>query len=366
MNINEQQIYEALKTVEDPDLKRDLVTLNMIKNVEVSDGRAAFTVELTTPACPLKDEIEQNCKQAIQNHVSADLQVDIEMTSNVTSKRESKDLLPGVKNIIAVASGKGGVGKSTVSANLATGLAQDGAKVGLIDADIYGPSVPTMFGLQNQRPEVEKHDDKHYILPLEKHGVKLLSIGFLVDDTQAVVWRGPMVSSAVKQFVSDCIWGELDYLILDLPPGTGDIHLTVVQTMPVTGAVIVTTPQEVALSDARKAVGMFQMDQVKVPVVGVVENMSYFVPAEFPDYKYNIFGEGGGQKVADEYQIPLLAQIPLVQSIRESGDEGVPAVIGGHQLTKEAFANLSINTAQSIAIRNANLDSTEKVEITYQ
>jgi ATP-binding protein involved in chromosome partitioning len=246
------------------------------------------------------------------------------------------------------------VGKSTVSVNLAVSLARQGAKVGLIDADILGPSIPTMMGLRGKRPEVRLIKDKHYIIPLEADGVKVLSLGFLIDERQAVVWRGPMVTSALKQFVTDCIWGKLDYLIIDMPPGTGDVHLTIAQTVQLTGAIIVTTPQEVALADARKAVSMFRLDNINVPIVGVVENMSYFTPAELPENKYYLFGKDGGKRLADEYEIPFLGQLPIVQSIREGGDEGKPASIyDQNPIVTEAFDKLAQQVAQQVAIRNA-------------
>jgi len=254
-----------------------------------------------------------------------------------------------------VASGKGGVGKSTVSVNLAMALVKQGAKVGLIDADIYGPSIPTMLGVRGKRPEVRLIKDKNYIVPLEVNGLKVLSIGLLVDDKQAIVWRGAMVSSALKQFVTDCLWGKLDYLIIDTPPGTGDVHLTMIQTVQVTAAVIVTTPQEVALADARKALSMFRLDTINVPILGIVENMAYFTPAELPENKYYLFGKEGGKKLAEEYEMPLLAQVPIVQSVREGGDNGIPIMLT-YQTDNPAyiaFEQLGTNVAQQIAIRNA-------------
>jgi ATP-binding protein involved in chromosome partitioning len=262
-------------------------------------------------------------------------------------------VLPGVKNIIAVVSGKGGVGKSTVSANLALALSKQGAKVGLMDADIYGPSVPIMFGVRGMRPFMENIDGKDKILPLEQHGIKLISIGLLVDEKSAVVWRGPMASSAIKQFVTDVHWGELDYLVIDMPPGTGDIHLTLVQTIPVTGVVVVTTPQEVALADAKKAIAMFNQTQLKVPIIGLVENMSWFTPEELPENKYYIFGKDGGRNLADQLDLNFLGQIPLVQSIREGGDKGLPAIIGDNSITAEAFAAFADETIRAIAVANA-------------
>jgi ATP-binding protein involved in chromosome partitioning len=276
---------------------------------------------------------------------------------------DNKNVLSGVKNIIAVVSGKGGVGKSTVSANLALALSANGAKVGLMDADIYGPSVHIMFGVRGERPMMREVDGKGLIVPLERYGIKLLSIGLLVDEKQAVVWRGPMVSSAIKQFVNDVDWGELDYLILDMPPGTGDIHLTVVQNIPVTGVIVVTTPQLVALADAKKGIAMFSQAGLKVPVIGLVENMSYFTPEELPGKKFYIFGKDGGKNLADEYDIPLLGQIPIVQNIREGGDIGVPVMISDDEITKQAFIDFAANAARGISMRNAQLPPTEVTEV---
>ncbi len=362
MAITQDNIIKALSKVQDPDLKKDLVTLNMIKDVSIDGNAVYFTVVLTTPACPLKELIKNNCIDAIHKDVGADLQVFPTMTSDVTSTRDTAPLLPGVKNIIAIASGKGGVGKSTVSANLAVSLAQSGAKVGLIDADIFGPSIPTMFNCEHEQPEVKEVNGKNIIVPIEQYGIKLISIGFLTPPDNAVVWRGPMASSALKQFIGDTDWGELDYLLIDLPPGTSDIHLTMVQTIPVTGAVIVTTPQKVALADAQKAVGMFKQPQINVPILGLVENMAYFTPEELPENKYFIFGEGGGNKLCEKYDIPFLGHIPLVQSIRESGDSGYPASMK-EGVTSDAFKDISEKLARQIAIRNANVAGTTKVEM---
>jgi ATP-binding protein involved in chromosome partitioning len=363
MKYTDSDILKALSTVDDPDIKRDLVSLNMIKDIRISDSRISFTVVLTTPACPLKEKIRRDCEEAVEKVVGKEVEIDIHMTSSVTSLRDNAPLLPQVKNIIAVASGKGGVGKSTVTTNLAVALAQSGAKVGLIDADIFGPSIPLMFNCEHEQPSVKVVNGKNLIIPLEQYGVKLLSIGFLTPPDSAVVWRGPMASSALKQFISDAIWGELDYLFIDLPPGTSDIHLTLVQTVPVTGAVIVTTPQKVAMADANKGMAMFKQPQINVPIFGVVENMAYFTPEELPDHKYYIFGEGGGQNLADKYNVPLLGQIPLVQSIRESGDSGLPAVLK-EGITATAFKELAETVARQIAIRNANFGQTKKVELT--
>src|SRR6187431_2690948 len=276
-----EKILEALSNVQEPDLGKDLVTLNMVKDIEINGNDVSFTVVLTTPACPLKDMIGNACVNAIKILVNKEANVKVNFTSNTTTKRtDAGSILPKVKNIIAVVSGKGGVGKSTVAANLALALAQGGAAVGLMDADIYGPSVPIMFGVRGERPKMEEINGKGMIVPLEKYGIRLMSIGLLVDEKNAVVWRGPMASSAIRQFVTDVNWDELDYLIIDMPPGTGDIHLTLMQTVPVTGAIIVTTPQDVALADAKKGVAMFGQAQLNVPILGLVENMSYFTPAE--------------------------------------------------------------------------------------
>lgn len=354
-------VLKALGTVNDPDLKRDLVTLNMIRDVSVKGDTVGFTVVLTTPACPLKETIRRDCEQAILK-VAPSAKVDITMTSSVTTVRDQAALLQGVKNIIAIASGKGGVGKSTVTTNLAVALAQRGAKVGLIDADIYGPSIPTMFNCEREQPEVRVINGKNVIIPLEHHGVKLMSIGFLAPPESAVVWRGPMASSALKQFISDALWGDLDYLFIDLPPGTSDIHLTLVQTVPVTGAVIVTTPQKVALADATKGLVMFQQPQINVPVLGVVENMAYFTPEELPENRYYIFGKDGGRNLAERFKVPFLGQIPLVQAIRESGDSGLPAIMKEGPVA-DAFSTLAEALAREIAIRNATFASTRKVDM---
>jgi ATP-binding protein involved in chromosome partitioning len=362
MSFSQTDILKALSTVEDPDLKRDLVSLNMIKDVHISANKVAFTVVLTTPACPLKEKIRHDCEEAVRKVVGPAVQILINMTSSVTSLRDNAPLLPGVKNIIAVASGKGGVGKSTVTSNLAVALAKAGATVGLIDADIFGPSIPTMFNCEHEQPHVKQVNGKNIIIPIEQYGVKLLSIGFLAPPDSAVVWRGPMASSALKQFISDADWGALDYLLIDLPPGTSDIHLTLVQTVPVTGALIVTTPQKVALADANKGLAMFKQPQINVPVLGVVENMAYFTPEELPENRYYIFGKDGGKNLSEKHGVPLLGQIPLVQSIRESGDSGLPAALKEGP-TGQAFHELAQALARQIAIRNANFTKTQKVEI---
>lgn len=358
-------IMKALSNVQEPDLGKDLVTLNMVKDVLINGNKVSFTVVLTTPACPLKDMIQGACINAVKILVNKDAEVTVNFTSNTTSNRtDPKSILSGVRNIIAVVSGKGGVGKSTVAANLALALSEGGASVGLMDADIYGPSQHIMFGIRGERPMMtDNGNGKGLIVPIEKFGIKVMSIGLLIDEKQAVVWRGPMVSSAIRQFVSDVDWGELDYLIIDMPPGTGDIHLTIVQTVPVTGVIVVTTPQLVALADAKKGVAMFGQAQLKVPVIGLVENMSYFTPAELPDNKYYIFGKEGGKRLADEFDIPFLGEIPLVQSIREGGDIGVPIMISDDEIGKKSFEEFAGNAARGIAMRNANMAATQIQEI---
>ena len=359
-----EDILKALSNVQEPDLGKDLVTLNMVKDIAIDGNNVSFTVVLTTPACPLKDMIMNACINAVKLLVNKEAIVKVNFTSNTSSNRkDGKTILSGVKNIIAVVSGKGGVGKSTVSSNFALALAAGGAKVGLMDADIYGPSQHIMFGVRGERPLMKEVEGKGMIVPIEKFGIKMMSIGLLIDEKQAVVWRGPMVSSAIRQFVSEVDWGELDYLVIDMPPGTGDIHLTIVQTVPVTGIIVVTTPQTVALADAKKGIAMFGQAQLKVPVIGLVENMSYFTPGELPDNKYYIFGKDGGKNLAEEFDIPFLGQIPIVESIREGGDIGVPALVGDDAITKKAFMDFTANAVRGIAMRNANMEPTEIVEI---
>ena len=360
-----EQIMTALENVQEPDLGKDIVTLNMVKDVKIDGNHVSFTVVLTTPACPMKDMIRNACVNAIKLMVSKEATVTVHFTANTSSLRLSGDkILPKVKNIIAVVSGKGGVGKSTVAANLALALASDDAKVGLMDADIYGPSVPIMFGVRGQRPMMMNvGEEKGKIVPLEKYGIKLMSIGLLVDEKNAVVWRGPMASSAIRQFVTDVWWDELDYLVIDMPPGTGDIHLTLMQTVPVTGVIVVTTPQDVALADAKKGIAMFGQAQIKVPIIGLVENMSWFTPAELPNNKYYIFGKDGGKRLAEEYDLPLLGQIPLVQSIREGGDAGVPIMMSDDKITRKAFLDFAGAAARSIAMRNAKMEPTKVIEV---
>jgi ATP-binding protein involved in chromosome partitioning len=343
--LNEANVLQALRKVNDPDLHRDIVALNFIKNLSIRGNDVSFTIELTTPSCPVKDELKAASIQAIRDQIDAVGSVTVDLSSNVKASQgqQKAALLPRVKNTIAVASGKGGVGKSTVAVNLAVSLVLDGAKVGLLDADIYGPSIPLMMGI-NERPQLQGQK----LQPLEAHGVKIMSIGFLVDPMQAVIWRGPMVSGAVKQFMSDVEWGELDYLIFDLPPGTGDIHLTLVQSIPLSGAVVITTPQDISLADARKAYKMFE--KVNVPILGIIENMSYYICSHC-GHREEIFATGGGEKAAGELGTPFLGAIPIYTPIRIGGDIGKPIVVMEpeavqsniiRQITRRLAAQISI------------------------
>lgn len=351
MAITQDSALKALSTVQEPDLKKDLVTLNMIRDLKIDGTHVSFTIVLTTPACPLKDKMKNDCEAALSAIGATSVSVDFDAA--VTQRMTKDEVLPNVKNIILVSSGKGGVGKSTVSANLALSLARAGASVGLLDADVYGPSIPMMFGIQDIRPAMGKVGEKSMIEPVEVHGVKVISIGLLIDPHQAVVWRGPMASSALRQFFTDVNWGNLDYLVIDMPPGTGDVHLTIAQLAKVAGAIVVTTPQPVAVADATKGAYMFRMEQINIPILGVVENMSWFEPAELPGHKYPIFGEGGGQKLALRFACPLLAQIPLVMGMAdEKGFEG-QLVLTNEGVLAESFNTLAGSVARQISVLNA-------------
>ncbi len=362
MNIDNNAVVTALRNVKDPNSGQDIISVRMVEDFRIEGNNVSFSINLSGHDAQVKQSLNFACMQAIQE-IYPDAQVHIHLKNNSGSEPTKNKVLPQVANVIAVASGKGGVGKSTVSVNLAISLANKGAKVGLIDADLYGPSIPTMMGLQGQRPKVEMLYGKHKIVPLEAFGVKVMSVGFIVEPEQAVVLRGPRLGGIIKQFINECIWPDLDYLIIDLPPGTGDIQLTLVQTVPVTGAVIVTTPQEVAVVDAVKAMNMFMLDNVNVPIIGVVENMSWFTPAELPDNKYMIFGEGGGKKLAKMSQSVLLGQIPLVQGIREGGDSGKPVSVQEDNPLKQRFDELALNTIRQVQLRNEVLGPTRVVEM---
>lgn len=367
MQITKDQVLKALSTITLPGGGADLVSAGAIKNVLIFGAEIVLEVEITNPTLQYKKKVEVECLKTLHEQVYEKADVKVNITVNAPEQKPSRirgNEIPGVKNIIAIASGKGGVGKSTITANLAVALADKGFKVGLVDADIYGPSMPIMFDVVNAKPKGREVEGKKKILPVESYGVKLLSIGFFANTDQAVVWRGAMASKALNQMLWDAEWGELDYLLVDLPPGTGDIHLSLVQSIPVTAAVVVSTPQKIALADARKGVAMFQMDSIGVPVLGIVENMSYFTPAELPENKYYIFGESGAQQLADQLYLPVLAEIPLVQSVRESADVGRPAVMQGSTPAALAFVELATNVVVELAKRNEHLAATKRVEIT--
>ena len=365
MAFDKGKIVGALTKVTDPHSGQDLITMNMVRDLEVDEGNINFTLELPTLDGKYKSELNFACMKAIQELYPA-ANVNVHMMSKTPQSQQPTGSLPHVKNIIAVASGKGGVGKSTVAVNLALGLKALGAKVGLVDADLYGPSIPTMLGLQGQRPKVQSVYDQPKMVPLEAHGLYVISIGFIIEPEQAVVLRGPRLSGIIKQFFNDTIWPPLDYLVVDLPPGTGDIQLSLVQTVPVTGAVMVTTPQEVSVVDAVKAMNMFLLPNVNVPILGVVENMSWFTPKELPDNKYFLFGEGGGKKLSKMSKSVLLGQVPIVQGIREGGDSGKPAILTEGSISSQAFQEVAKNVARQVALRNEMQGPTQVVNITTQ
>ncbi|MCQ2218064.1 MAG: Mrp/NBP35 family ATP-binding protein [Paludibacteraceae bacterium] len=359
-------ILDALTHVRYPGTGKDIVSSEMVEdNIRIEGNKVSFALVFDKPNDPFAKSLVKACEQAILTYVGED--VDIKGNIEIRSKKplpvQEEKPLSQVKNIIAVSSGKGGVGKSTVSSNLAVALAQQGYKVGLLDADIFGPSVPKMFGLEDARPILEPVGARELIRPEEKYGVKMLSIGFFVDPNSAVLWRGGMASNALKQLITDANWGDLDYFVVDLPPGTSDIHLTMVQTVAITGAIVVSTPQEVALADARKGINMFMGEKVNVPILGLVENMAWFTPAELPQNKYYLFGKEGCKKLAQELQVPLLGQIPIVQSICEGGDGGKPVACDPETITGAAFAELARNVVAQVEKRNATLPETKKVEV---
>lgn len=358
-----KNITDALRTVVFPGSNQDIVSLDMAQEIRVAGKKVTFSLVFQRSDDPNIAAVITACEEAILTYVGPD----VEIRGNITAKaihQMERPILPGVKNLIAVASGKGGVGKSTVAVNLAIALAKTGAKVGLIDADIFGPSLPKMFGAENVRPAGVRVDGKERIQPISKYGVSFLSIGFFVATEDAVVWRGPMASNALKQLITDGNWGQLDYLLFDLPPGTSDIHLTLVQTVPVTGAIIVTTPQDVALADVIRGVNMFRGKGVDVPVLGLIENMAWFTPEELPENKYYLFGKDGGVKMAEKLEIPLLGQVPIVQSIREGGDSGNPVAASENTMTGMYYAEIAANVIREVEARNANLDPTKKVKVT--
>ena len=340
--------------------------MEMVKEVLYREGELWLTLQFARANDPFIQSIKKACMRTVNQAFGEDSLLKGHIQVEVPEAPEEPEVLPGVKNIVAVASGKGGVGKSTVAVNLAVALARSGAKVGLIDADVYGPSVPLMFNVANERPQAREEDGTEWIVPIERHGVKMLSVGFFIKPEDAVVWRGPMATSALKQLITQGDWGELDYLLIDLPPGTGDVHLTMVQEVPVSGVVIVSTPQDVALADVIKGINMFRGEKINVPVLGLVENMAWFTPAELPDNRYYIFGQGGCRKLAEKMDIPLLGEIPIVQSIRESGDSGQPAALDSEQVSGSAFMDLATAVAEAVEQRNKAMDPTQKVEITIK
>jgi len=357
-----KDITDALRNVIFPGSQQNIVELDMVQEIRIAGKKVSFSLVFQRSDDPNINQLVQLCEGAIEKNVGSKLEVHGNITIKAVHQME-RPLLPGVKNILAIASGKGGVGKSTVAVNLAVALANTGATVGLIDADIYGPSLPKMFGVENVHPMSVKTNGRDLIEPVEKYGVKMLSIGFFVPAESALIWRGPMASNALKQLIADGNWGELDYLLIDLPPGTSDIHLSLVQTIPVTGAVIVTTPQDVALADVIKGVNMFQSKSIDVPVLGLIENMAWFTPEELPNNKYYIFGKDGGKKLADQLGLVLMGQIPIVQSIREGGDSGIPPASDTNSPTGKAFADVAEVLIQQLNRRNSEMDPTKKVKV---
>ncbi|MDR1527932.1 MAG: Mrp/NBP35 family ATP-binding protein [Dysgonamonadaceae bacterium] len=369
MNLYPNLIIEALKKVRYPGAGKNIVELGMLADdIRIDGKQVRFSIVFEKPNDPFRKSVIKAAETAILTYIGPEVEIkgNITAQSKQAPRPEPKNLLPQVKNIIAIASGKGGVGKSTVAANLAVALVQAGYKVGLLDADIYGPSLPKMFGVEDARPHMETIGGRELIVPVEKYGVHLLSIGFFVNRDDALVWRGTMASNAFKQLIADAHWGEQDYFLVDLPPGTSDIHLTLVQTLAVTGAIIVTTPQEVALADARKAISMFMGEKVNVPVLGLVENMAWFTPAEWPENRYYIFGKEGGKHLAEELQTPLLGEIPIVRSICEGGDDGAPVALDESSITGLAFKQLSSNMVEQVNYRNAHRAASQRVIIKHQ
>ena len=374
MPVAREDVLDALRKIEHPEENKDIIRLDMVKDLTIEDDRVSFTVVVKNPDGPFANQVEEACRRVLHEEVSRELAVDVEIDSEMIplgddlmvgdqgGEKQQTSGEDGVKNTIAVASGKGGVGKSTVAVNLAMALSEQGYEVALVDTDIYGPSIPKMMGMEGEKPRV---NDKRKMVPLEKHGIKTLSMGFMVDPDQAVVWRGPMVTKAVRQFLGDVDWGDIEYMILDLPPGTGDVQLTIVQTIPLTGAVVVSTPQDLALADARKGKAMF--DNVNVPVVGIVENMAYFSPPDQPDRKYYLFGREGAQELAKELDVPFLGEVPIEEQVRKSSDQGTP-IVRSHpdSASARAFDDIANQLVEQVALRNAEDDPTQKIEILYE
>lgn len=368
MKLNREDIFKALETISLPGEGKNMIESGAVQNVMTFADEVVVDLKMTTPALHIKKRAEADVIKVIKEKVHQDAKVQVNIKVEKAPAQNPNLIkgrpIPGIKNIIAVASGKGGVGKSTVTSNLAVSLANMGFNVGVLDADIYGPSIPIMFDVANEKPLSVKVDGKSKMKPIENYGVKVLSIGFFTKPDQAVIWRGPMAAKALNQLIFDADWGELDFLLLDLPPGTGDIHLSIMQALPITGAVVVSTPQNVALADARKGVAMFQQENISVPVLGIVENMAYFTPGELPENKYYIFGEKGAQHLAEDLRIPFLGEIPIVQSIREAGDAGRPAALQKNTAVSEAFQDFTRRTVEETVRRNTELPKTEAIKIT--
>lgn len=366
MKLDKKEILKALETISVSGMKENMVESGAVQNIMVFGDEVVVDLVLSTPALHIKKKAEVDILKAIHEHVyqKAKVKVNIKVQAEEKKPEIKGKAIPGIKNIIAVASGKGGVGKSTVTANLGVTLAKMGFKVGILDADIYGPSIPMMYDVEAERPLSVNVDGKSKMKPVENYGVKILSIGFFTKPNQAVVWRGPMAAKALNQMIFDAAWGELDFMLVDLPPGTGDIHLSIMQSLPLTGAVVVSTPQNVALADARKGVAMFQQESINVPVLGIIENMAYFTPEELPDNKYYIFGKEGARSLSEDLDIPFLGEIPLVQSIREAGDIGHPAALQNGTILSDSFEKLTQNVVQETVNRNKNLPPTEAIKIT--
>ena len=367
MKFNKQDIEQALKTITVPGEGQNMIESKAVKNIMVFADEVIVDITISNPSLQAKKRTEVDILKAIHElvYAKAKIQVNVKVEASTQPKNEIKGKsIPGIQNIVAVASGKGGVGKSTVTSNLAVTLSKMGFKVGVLDADIYGPSIPIMFDVQNEKPLAVNVDGKSKMKPVESYGVKILSIGFFTKPDQAVVWRGPMAAKALNQMIFDAAWGELDFLLIDLPPGTGDIHLSIMQSLPITGAVVVSTPQTVALADAKKGVAMFQQESINVPVLGIIENMAYFTPEELPDNKYYVFGNSGAKHLAEDLKIPFLGEIPLVQSVREAGDLGRPAAMQEATPIEEAFHIITQNVVQQVVRRNTALPPTEAIKIT--
>lgn len=366
MEVQKEKILEVLGRINHPGTKKDIVSMGMVKELGYREGDLWIGLAFEKPNDPFIQSLKKASRRAINNTFGENTLKEGHIQVLVPESAVKEDPLSGVKNIVAIASGKGGVGKSTIAANLAVALAGQGKRVGLIDADVYGPSIPKMFNIEGQRPTARTDDGVEWIIPIEKYGVKLLSIGLFVRPEDAVIWRGPMATGALKQLISQGDWGELDYLLIDLPPGTGDVHLTMVQEVPVTGVVIVSTPQEVALADVIKGINMFAGEKINVPVLGIIENMSWFTPEELPENRYYIFGEEGCKKLAEKLGIPLLGQIPIVQGIRESGDSGEPVALDPEKSPGDAFHLLATSVEEHVRSRNKEMEPTKKVEITVK